>query len=100
MQKIITIRTTQRALNQQLETFIKLGWTIKSITKGSDWDQIGFTYKWTIVLENNSKNPNLKALNNVRKDIQKSSMTKNIILIVCLVAFSLITTLILIAVLL
>lgn len=51
MQKVITIRASQADLNRQLEKFSAMGWKTVSVAKGSEWGRVGFSYKWTIVLE-------------------------------------------------
>ncbi len=51
MQQVITIRSSQRALNEKLSTYLRSGWKVVSITKGSEWTRVLTTYSWTVVLE-------------------------------------------------
>ena len=51
MQKIITIRSSQGNLDDNLKEYTRNGWRIVSTTKGSEWTRVFNTYKWTIVLE-------------------------------------------------
>ena len=51
MQKVVTIRASQQDLEAVIERFISNGWRVLNTTKGSEWGRIGFSYKWTIILE-------------------------------------------------
>ena len=51
MQKIVTVRASQKGLSDELEEYTSQGWRIISTTKGSEWTRIFNTYKWTVVLE-------------------------------------------------
>lgn len=51
MQKIVNLRASQGDLDDALDQFVKDGWKIISVTRGSEWSRVGFSYNWTIVLE-------------------------------------------------
>ena len=51
MQKVLTIRASQNDLNKQLDELTKKGYKVISVAKGSEFTQLGFSYKWTVVLE-------------------------------------------------
>ena len=57
MQRVITVRASQSDLNEILERFVSAGWKVLSATKGSEWGRVGFSYKWTIVLERPDTTP-------------------------------------------
>ena len=82
MQKVVTVRASQKDLEQVTAKFISQGWRVVSVTKGSEWGRIGLSYKWTIILEiddNKAKaniNVNVNA-NRAVEDIKKESATKS-----------------------
>ncbi len=51
MQKVVTIRASQKDLEFAIEKFISFGWRVVNTTKGSELGRVGFSYKWTIILE-------------------------------------------------
>lgn len=51
MQKVITVRASQKDIEQVTAKFIAQGWHVVSVTKGSEWGRIGMSYKWTFILE-------------------------------------------------
>lgn len=75
MQKVVTIRASQKDLEAALEKFISYGWRILNVTRGSMWGRVGLSYKWTIILElgENYNNAEQKILyeNFLQKAIQK-----------------------------
>ena len=51
MQTVVTIRSSHRDLQGVLAEFVKIDVRVVSVTKGSELGRVGFTYKWTVVLE-------------------------------------------------
>ncbi len=69
MQKIITIRSSQAKLPENLKYYTRAGWRVVSTTRGSEWTRILFSYKWTVVLEKDDPKP----------QTQESSMTDELL---------------------
>lgn len=74
MQKVVTIRASQKDLEAVLEKFISSGWRILNVTRGSMWGRVGLSYKWTIILElgENYNNAEQKIKNIIREFSSKS----------------------------
>ncbi len=51
MQRVITVRASQSDLNVALGKIVSSGWKVLSTTRGSEWGRVGFSYKWTVILE-------------------------------------------------
>ena len=51
MQRVITIRASQSDLDLLLSELALLKVRVVSVTRGSEWGRVGFSYKWTVVLE-------------------------------------------------
>lgn len=94
MQKIVTIRASQGALDEALTKFTEAGWNVKSVTKGSEWSRIGFSYKWTVVLECDDATANTQDFQEIKNDIQISSAIKNIIFIIGAILVAILVTII------
>ncbi len=81
MQKIITIRASQGNLNKTLTAFTRAGWKVLSVTKGSELGRVGFSYKWTVVLENMYSYSNPNDVDNIVYNLQKLSLIDNVMFI-------------------
>ncbi len=57
MQKVIQIRSSQRNLDQALAPYKRGGWRVVSVTRGSEWTRVLFTYTWTVILEKEEPRP-------------------------------------------
>lgn len=77
MQKVITIRASQADIAAELEKFVQAGWLVKSLTRGSTWTRFGFSYKWTVVLENNNVNADIATVERIHSDIQLRAAKKH-----------------------
>lgn len=51
MQKIISLRESQKGLDEALKSYVKAGWKVVSTTRGGEWTRILNTYKRTVILE-------------------------------------------------
>ena len=77
MQQVITIRASQGDLNEALRQLTNRKWKVVSVVRGSEWGRIGFSYKWTVVLEGDEKDnhPNWE-LESIRKVAASKSYGK------------------------
>lgn len=81
MQKIFTIRASQKDLEKALAKFVSLGWHVLNATKGSEWGRIGASYKWTIILDIGKNAPNADALiEEVIHEFSSKSLGKTVLL--------------------
>ena len=74
MQKIVTIRSSQGNLNENLREYTRSGWKIVSTTKGSEWTRVLNTYKWTVVLEKEepAKQKPAESSSSVTEELEKA----------------------------
>ena len=81
MQKVVTIRASQKDLVFVIEKFISYGWRVLNTARGSEWGRVGLSYKWTIVLElgENDNNADEK-INSVIKEFSSKSYTTTALL--------------------
>lgn len=83
MQKIITIRASQKDLEKALAKFVSLGWHVLSATKGSEWGRVGTSYKWTVILDIGENDPNADAfIEEVKREFSSKSIGKTVLLCV------------------
>jgi len=68
MQKVITVRASQRDLKKIIDEFLSRGWCVVSVTKGSDLRRVGFSFTWTIVLDTGENDANADKLIAQAKD--------------------------------
>ena len=81
MQKIVTIRASQKDLEKALTKFVSFGWRVLNATKGSEWGRVGLSYKWTIVLDINEHTTDADALiKGVKQEFSSKSFTKTILI--------------------
>ena len=98
MQKIMTVRASQRALDEELAKFTAAGYTIKSVSRGSEWSRVGFSFNWTVVLEYDENVVNTENIEKIKGDIQARSAGKNVGLIIGLLGIALVVILVVILV--
>lgn len=81
MQKVVTIRASQKDLEFVIEKFASYGWRVLSTVRGSEWGRVGMSYKWTIVLElgENEYNANEK-INSIKREVASKSYAKTALL--------------------
>ena len=97
MQKVITVRASQSDLDRKLNELTKMGWKVVSVTKGSELGGVGFSYKWTIVLdvpENQSATSVERIMNNTKNDLRSKSLASTIVLVVGIIAVFVVISLI------
>ncbi|MGN1103906.1 MAG: hypothetical protein ACI4QI_03435 [Candidatus Coproplasma sp.] len=85
MQKVITVRASQKDLDMKLNEITKLGWEVVSVTKGSEMGRIGFSYKWTVVLnipDNTNSDIIQKRLSLISNDLNGKSAASTVALVV------------------
>ena len=83
MQKIFEVRASQKALSEKLNGLIQQGIKVISVTRGSFWSRIGFSYKWTVVLDIPETVDMQKAENSIedmKNDLVTSSVGATIVL--------------------
>ena len=73
MQTFVNIRSSQRGLQECLEKFTASGWKVLSVTKGSELTRIGFSIKWTVILENDAEDADVDELNQIADSITSES---------------------------
>lgn len=93
MQKVVTIRASQKDLEFAIEKFISFGWRVVNTTKGSELGRVGFSYKWTIILEISDYDLYVDAkIDSIVKEFSSKSFGKtafhNIYFSVCIIAYS------------
>ena len=72
-----------------MSKFTEAGYSVKSVTKGSEWSRIGFSYNWTVVLEYDESAANIEDANEIKSDIQARSSGKNIGFLIGLIGIAL-----------
>lgn len=89
MQKVVTIRASQKDLEFVIEKFISYGWRVLNTARGSEWGRVGISYKWTIVLElgENDYNANEKINSIIREFSSKSYGTTALLFFGTIVGF-------------
>ena len=83
MQRVVTIRASQKDLDYVLARFTRRNWRVISVTKGSELGRIGFSYKWTVILDGDKNGVNASSdIDDIIKETNKSSYIKTAILVV------------------
>lgn len=89
MQKVVTIRASQKDLEFVIEKFISYGWRVLNTARGSEWGRVGISYKWTIILElgENDYNADEKINSIIREFSSKSYVTTSLLVFGIIVGF-------------
>ena len=83
MQRVVTIRASQKDLDYVLARFTRRNWRVISVTKGSELGRIGFSYKWTVILDGDKNGVNASSdIDDIIKETNRSSYIKAAILAV------------------